>query len=66
MRREYDFSQGARGKFFRKDGETRLPVYVDTDVIAFLKEHARAKGVDLHDLVNALLRQDMARLEAEK
>ena len=29
MKREYDFSKGVRGKFFRKGAELKLPIYLD-------------------------------------
>ncbi len=32
MKREYDFSKGERGKFFRPNAELNLPVYLDPDV----------------------------------
>ncbi len=64
MRSEYDFSNGERGKFFRKDAEVHLPVYLEDEVLAYLQERARAKGVELNELVNDLLKQDIALIEA--
>ena len=64
MRSEYDFSNGERGKFFRKNVELHLPVYLDDEVLAYLQERARAKGIELNELVNALLKQDIALIEA--
>lgn len=64
MRSEYDFSNGERGKFFRKNAELHLPVYLDDEVLAYLQERARAKGIELNELVNALLKQDIALIEA--
>lgn len=32
MKKEYDFSKGERGKFFRADAELNIPVYLDPDV----------------------------------
>jgi len=29
MRKEYDFSKGERGKFYRPDVELNIPVYLD-------------------------------------
>ena len=66
MRSEYDFSNGARGKFFRKNAEMHLPVYLEDEVLSYLQERARAKGVELSELVNALLKQDIALIEAAK
>jgi uncharacterized DUF497 family protein/DNA-binding XRE family transcriptional regulator len=66
MRSEYDFSNGERGKFFRKDAEVHLPVYLEDEVLAYLQERARAKGVGLNEFVNNLLKQDIALIEAAK
>lgn len=66
MRSEYDFSNGERGKFFRKNAELHLPVYLEDEVLVYLQERARAKGVELNELVNALLKQDIALIEAAK
>ena len=66
MRSEYDFSNGERGKFFRKSAGLHLPVYLEDDVLTYLQERARVKGVDLNELVNALLEQDIALIEAAK
>ena len=66
MRKEYDFSKGERGKFFRKDAELQLPVYLEEDVLEYLQDRAREKGVELNELVNALLKQDIALIESAK
>jgi len=66
MRREYDFSKGERGKFFRKDAELQLPVYLEEEVLEYLQGRAREKGVELNELVNALLKQDIALIESAK
>ncbi|WP_405236075.1 hypothetical protein [Lentisalinibacter orientalis] len=66
MRKEYDFSKGERGKFFRQDAELQLPVYLEEDVLEYLQDRAREKGVELNELVNALLKQDIALIESAK
>lgn len=33
MKNEYDFSKGARGKFYRSDANLNLPIYLDADVV---------------------------------
>ena len=66
MRSKYDFSKGERGKFYRKNAELQLPVYLEDDVLTYLQERARAKGVELNELVNALLKQDIALIESTK
>jgi len=44
MRKEYDFSKGQRGKFYRPDIKLNVPVYLDKEVSAFKKKLLRKKG----------------------
>ena len=66
MQSEYDFSRGERGKFYRGRAEIHLPVYLDDPVRNYLESRAKEKGVELNELVNALLKQDIALIEAAK
>jgi hypothetical protein len=66
MKDEYDFSKGERGKFYRPGVRMNLPVYLDEDVLKYLRERAEAKGVSLSDLVNELLKQDISLIETVK
>lgn len=66
MKREYDFSQGERGKFYRPDAIFNVPVYLDKEVLAYLSEKARAKGVEVSQLINDILRRDIDLIEAVK
>ena len=59
MRDEYDFSNGERGKFYRKDAELQLPIHLGTNVKNALAELASAKGVELSVFVNELLKKDI-------
>ena len=60
MSKEYDFSKGERGKFYRPDVELNLPIYLEPDVAKFLRELAQAKNVAIESIVNDWLRQDIA------
>jgi len=64
MRDQYDFSQGQRGKFYRDGAKLHLPVYLDAEVEAYLSARAKARGVDVGQLVNELLRKDIELIEA--
>jgi hypothetical protein len=64
MKDEYDFSKGVRGKFFRKDAVLKIPVYLEPEVRRFLSERAKAKGIDIGELVNDLLKRDIEMIEA--
>jgi len=59
MKKEYDFSKGVRGKFYRADAELRMPVYLDRDAAAFLRKIAEEKGTDVQKIVNDLIRRDI-------
>ena len=64
MKREYDFSKGVRGKFFRKGTELKLPIYLDSATRKRLERIAKKSGKPVTDLVNQLLRKDVELLEA--
>ena len=59
MKREYDFSKGVRGKFYRRGVRLRIPVYLDEKSAAFLREVADKKGADVGDIVNDWIRRDI-------
>jgi cytidylate kinase len=63
MKREYDFSKGVRGKFYRKGAELRLPIYLDAKLQRKLERLARKKGKDVGEMVNQLLRKDVEFIE---
>jgi len=66
MKDEYDFSGGARGKFYKPKTQLNLPVYLDADVLDYLSVKAKAKGVQINEMVNDLLRKDIALIEGMK
>jgi predicted HicB family RNase H-like nuclease len=63
MPAEIDFSQGTRGKFAKPGTTLKLPVYLDPDVEAYLTARAAARGVDVNQLVNELLKKDIELIE---
>ncbi|MEJ2325976.1 MAG: hypothetical protein P8Y25_03770 [Chromatiaceae bacterium] len=64
MKDHYDFSKGQRGKFYEPEAVFRLPVYLDENIQNDLTEKAEAKGVELSDLVNDLLRREIEIIES--
>jgi hypothetical protein len=66
MKSEYDFSKAERGKFYRKDAALDLSVYLEAEVRNYLTERAKAKGVEVNELVNDLLKRDIELIEAAK
>jgi hypothetical protein len=63
MKDDYDFSNAARGRFYRPGAVLVPPVHLDPDVLAFLTARAEARGMSLSDLVNALLKKDIELIE---
>lgn len=58
MRKEYDFSKGIRGKFYRPGLKLSLPVYLDQEAMAFVQRIARKKKTDISTVVNKLILTD--------
>jgi hypothetical protein len=65
MKKEYDFSKGERGRFYRPDAKINLPIYLDEEVIAFIEDRANKKGT-FSSVANQLLRNNMQLAEAMK
>ncbi len=62
MKKEYDFSKGVRGKFYRKGAQLRLPIYLNLGLQHRLEKLAESKHMPIGDLVGRLLRKELAAL----
>ncbi len=60
---EIDFSKGTRGKFFTTGARLSLPVYLDAAVQDYLSARAKARGIEVTQLVNELLKKDIELIE---
>jgi hypothetical protein len=56
VKKEYDFSKGIRGKFYRPNAKLKLPVYLDDDIAEFVEKYARRKRANVQTVVNDILR----------
>lgn len=63
MKREYDFSKGVRGKFYRKGAQLRLPIYLDAKLQKQIEELAEKNGKNVNDLVNQLVQREVELIE---
>ena len=63
MKRNYDFSKGVRGKFYREGAELRLPIYLDAKLQKQLEQLAQKNGKDLSQLANQLLQREVELIE---
>ena len=59
MKKQYDFSEGERGKFYRADVRLNLPIYLEPDTLAFVETLAQKKKSDVSKVVNDLLKGNM-------
>ncbi|MBU1055512.1 MAG: hypothetical protein KKC46_17065 [Proteobacteria bacterium] len=66
MKKEYDFSKGERGKFYRPDMKLNIPIYLDDEVLSFVEKIASKKGIDRSSVVNELLKGDIKLAEVMK
>ena len=64
MKKEYDFSKGERGKFYRKNMKLNIPIYLDEQISQVVEKIASKKGIDRSAVVNELLKEDIKDIEA--
>jgi len=58
MNKEYDFSKGERGKFYKPDVKLNIPVYLDSVAYSFVEKIAEKKQEDISAIVNMLIKTD--------
>ena len=63
MKREYDFSKAERGKFFKKGTQLRMPIYLDAPLQKKLAAIADRKRKGISEVVNEVLKKDVALVE---
>jgi uncharacterized protein (DUF4415 family) len=56
MKKEYDFSKGVRGKFYRKS-KIQKTIRFDEDVLKFFLEMSEDVGIPYQTLINMSLRK---------
>ena len=61
MRKNYDFSKGARGAVIASPGKTRITIMLDDDIIEFFRIEAEKSGSGYQTMINAELRNALAR-----
>ncbi len=64
MKENYDFSKAERGKFYNPTGVFHLPIYLESDVNAYMQQVAQEKGLDVQQLVNQWLRHNIQLLQS--
>lgn len=57
--KEYDFSKGEKGKFYRPGMKVNITIYLKDEVLVFVEKIASKKGIDRSAVVNELLKGDI-------
>ena len=66
MKKEYDFSKGERGKFYKPKLKLSLPIYLEPEILSFVEKIAKKKKSDLSTVVNELIKTDIQIAETIK
>lgn len=56
MKKEYDFSKGVRGKFFRPQ-KVQKTIRIDGDVLKYYQKMAHRNGIPYQTLINLTLKK---------
>lgn len=59
MKKEYDFSEAEKGKFYRPIDQIELPIYLDKKIKEYYSNIASAKKIPLEQVVNIVLKKEM-------
>ncbi|MCX5804355.1 MAG: BrnA antitoxin family protein [Proteobacteria bacterium] len=65
LKKEYDFSKGVRGRFYRPK-KISTTVRLDNDILLFLKKLATEKKTGYQTLMNSVLREYINSITTEK
>ncbi|MGM0520292.1 MAG: toxin-antitoxin system, antitoxin component [Campylobacterota bacterium] len=66
MEKEYDFSKGVRGKFYKKNAKFQIPIYLEPEIESFFTQLANQQNSNLGQIVNKLLFKDKELIELAK
>jgi len=62
MKKEYDFSKGTRGKFYREN-KIQKTLRLDKEILDFYQKMSKKSGIPYQTLINLTLRKFMAEKE---
>jgi len=66
MQDEYDFSKGEKGKFYNKNANFHIPIYLDSKLEDFITKIANEQKTTITQVVNNLLFKDKELIELTK
>jgi len=59
MRKEYDFSKGEKGKFFKENIVINYPVYLEPKNLKFIQEITDKNKSEISKIVNELIENNI-------
>jgi predicted DNA-binding ribbon-helix-helix protein len=59
MKDEYDFSDAARGRFYREGAVISASIQLETDLLKRLSELAKKRDISTSSLIDEMLRREM-------
>jgi hypothetical protein len=63
MKKQYNFSKGERGKFYKPNLRLNIPVYLDPKLQKSVEEIARRKGQEIGAVVSHIVRKEVELIE---
>lgn len=59
MKKEYDFSNAVKGKFYRPKEQLELPIYLEKKIKDYYLNIAKNKATTLEKVINIILKKEM-------
>jgi hypothetical protein len=63
MKKQYDFSKGERGKFYKANLKLNIPVYLELKLQKSVEQIARRKGQEVSAVVSRMVRKEVDLIE---
>ena len=63
MKKQYNFSKGERGKFYKPDLRLNIPVYLEPKLQRSVEQIARRKGREVSAVVSQIVRKEVELIE---
>ncbi|PHS19633.1 MAG: toxin-antitoxin system, antitoxin component [Kangiella sp.] len=59
MKKEYDFSQASKGKFYKKGADLHTPIYLEPELESYFSNLAKQKQQTVNEIVNLILNKEI-------
>lgn len=59
MKKQYDFSHGVKGVFYKKGAEPHTAIYLDSELESYVASFAKQKTQTVNEVVSSILNADI-------